>query len=71
MNDDLESSAALLRSLFASLDELCDCQGNKAKLEIMTSICDQFLDLQDLVKHNGYSVVVTNGDFQEDIVAQA
>jgi hypothetical protein len=71
VSDELENAASLLRELFAGIDQLCECQGNKAKLEVMSMVCDTFLDLQDIVKANRLSVVVANGEFEDTIIAQA
>ena len=71
MSDELDRAAALLRGLFASLDELCECRGNKAKLEVMSIICDQYLDLQDSVKENNFAVAVGVDFTDENIVAHA
>ena len=54
----INDGAHALQALLSTLEMLCECQGNKAKLEFMEVIIDQFLELQELCEMHRFTLAV-------------
>lgn len=69
-DDAINEGAHALQALLSTLEMLCECQGNKAKLELSELCIDRFLELQELCEMHRFTLAV-GVDIEQDQMIHA